>query len=334
MTTSFFQFGSPYFLFLLLLLPLVWWWQGKKKGVSIRYSSLKLFSPITGKDSIRFHFPRFFFMVGLALLIIALSRPQAGFKSTEITAEGIDIMLTLDTSGSMKALDFEIEGQRTNRMEVIKKVVDDFIAHRVSDRIGLVIFGDTAFTQCPLTLDYDILRSFLKFVRIGMAGESTAIGNALATSVKRLKDKPTKSKIIILLTDGSSNAGEVAPITAAQIAKDYGIKVYTIGVGSNLEVPFPQETPFGTRIIRARLDMDEASLKEIANITGGRYFKATDTSELQKIYATIDQLEKTEVNMKQFKEVNELYFWFVGAALLLMMSGLLLENTLLMRLPL
>lgn len=331
----FFHFGSPYFLILLLLVPFIFFIYYRSYGqAKIRFSSLKLFSSFkkSRKESFKFILP---LLRGLSLvfLIIALARPQLGTKSTEVLSEGVDILLTIDTSGSMKALDFHLKGSEVNRLDVVKNVVSDFIERRDYDRMGMIIFGEEAYTQCPLTLDHNILLSFLQWIRIGIIGDGTAIGNALAVSVKRLKDQPTKSKVIILLTDGRNNAGEVDPITAAQIAKKYGIKVYTIGVGSRGPVPYPEETPFGVRQVLARLDLDEDTLKQIADITFGRYFRATETDELEEIYQTIDQLEKTEIKMKEYNDYHELYMWFVIIGLVLMILEIGLSHTIFMRIP-
>ena len=335
MNKLFFQFDGPYFFALLLLLPIIYLFSSKVSGlIKINFSSVKLFSGITRsfKEKFQFIVPLLRIVV-LALFIAALARPQWGNKTTEILSEGIDILLAIDTSGSMKALDFHLEKSEANRLDVVKKVVDDFIAHRSYDRIGMVIFGEEAYTQCPLTLDYDVLRTFLRWIRIGIVGDGTAIGNGLATAVKRLKDQPTKSKIIILLTDGRNNAGEVAPLTAAAIAHEFNIKVYTIGVGSKGPVPYPEETPFGVRKVYAELDQDEDTLKEIAMITGGKYFSAVNTEELEEIYATIDKLEKSEVKVKEYSEYFELYPWFLLAGLVLLAFEAVLSQTVFMRIP-
>ena len=252
--------------------------------------------------------------IALVLLIIALARPQSGTKASEVLTEGIDIMLCLDTSGSMQALDFKWQDERHNRLEVVKNVVSDFINGRTNDRIGMVVFGEEAFTQCPLTLDYGVLLNFLDQVEIGMAGDSTAIGSALGTCVNRLKERESKSKVIILLTDGRSNAGSLSPQTAAEIAETYSIKTYTVGVGTAGEVPFLVDTIFGKKYMYQRVDLDEETLKEIATVTGGSYFKATDTETLEEIYRKIDKLEKTKVEVKEYMEYEELFGWFLLSA--------------------
>lgn len=323
------RFASPFFLLGLLLIPLLIFYEKKRQRGFVFYSSLSL---LEGGGA---SFPhRFFLWIPLALriaafsfLLFALARPQLANVRTEVTSEGVDILLTIDTSGSMRALDFKIGGEEVDRLTAVKKVVSDFIQHRVSDRIGMVVFGEMAYTQTPLTLDYDVLSSFLDQVEIGAAGDATAIGDGLALSVKRLKDLPSKSKIIILLTDGRSNAGRLTPEKAAEIAATYGIKVYTIGVGTRGPVPFPEPTMFGIRQILVQLDIDEETLQRIAEKTGGQYFRATDTEGLKKIYDTIDKLEKSEAKVKHYQEYHELFrYWVIPALLLLLLESLLRET--------
>jgi Ca-activated chloride channel family protein len=271
--------------------------------------------------------------MGIGLCVIALARPQAGQKETEILTEGIDIVLCLDTSGSMRALDFEREGRRTDRLEVVREVVKAFIQKRQNDRIGMVVFGEQAFTQCPLTMDYGVLLSFLDRIEIGMAGDSTAVGSALATGVKRLKEVPGKSKVVILVTDGRNNAGRIAPETAAEIARTYEVKVYTIGVGVEGDSPFLMETLFGKRYVYQKVDLDEETLKHIADVTGGAYFRAEDTASLEKIYEQIDEMERTEAKVKEYMEYEELFAQFAFPGLLLILTGFVLENTRFRKIP-
>jgi Ca-activated chloride channel family protein len=271
--------------------------------------------------------------LALALFIMALARPQSGIKSTEVTTEGIDIMLCIDTSGSMRALDFKTGGERGTRLEAVKKVVSDFIAGRKNDRIGMVVFGQEAFTQCPLTLDYGVLMSLLDSAEIGMAGDATAIGSALGICVKRLKELEAQSKVVILLTDGRNNTGTVSPSTAADIARTYGIKVYTIGVGSRGEAPFLVDSFFGKRYIYRRVDLDEETLKEIADKTGGTYFRATNTDALEKIYQKIDEMEKTEVTVKEYTEYEELFMYFLIPGLIILLGEVVLSHTRLRKIP-
>ncbi|RIJ99455.1 MAG: aerotolerance regulator BatA [Candidatus Brocadia sp.] len=270
----------------------------------------------------------------LVLLVIALSRPQYGNEQTKVVTEGIDIVLTVDVSGSMLAEDFEIGGQRYNRLHVIKPVVKDFIQKRTNDRIGLVVFAGRPYTQCPLTLDYGMLLQLLEKAQIGMVEDGTAIGSALGSSIERLKDTRAKSKVIILLTDGRNNAGEIDPFTAAEIARTFGIKIYTIGAGTKGLAPFPAVDIFGNRVMKqVKIDIDDDALKEIAKITGGNYYRATDTESLREIYHQIDKLEKTESEVTQYTEYNELFHYFLLPAFGLLLVELGLTKTKLRKLP-
>jgi Ca-activated chloride channel family protein len=233
----------------------------------------------------------------------------------------------------MQAMDFEENNQPVDRLTVVKDVVSEFIDSREFDRMGMVVFGNEAFTQCPLTLDHDILHSFLKKLQIGVAGDSTAIGSAIGISVKRLKDLESKSKVIILLTDGRNNAGNITPLQAAEIAKTYDIKIYTVGVGTQGEAPFPINTPFGQKMMMQRVEMDEDSLKKISEQTGGQYFRATDSDSLKQIYAQIDSLEKSEVKWIDHSEYRELFPFFLIPALLLVLFETVLTQTRLRRVP-
>ena len=330
-----FRFEDPWFLlFGLVLLPVLFF-HGRKRGkAAIRFSSLLPFRQIAPAKGVAIRQVLIVLRcMGIGLLVLALARPQAGEKETEIITEGVDIMLCLDTSGSMQALDFQLEGERANRLAVVKKVVEDFIKKRKDDRIGMVVFGQEAFTQCPLTMDYGVLLSFLKRLEIGMAGDSTAVGSALATSVKRLKDMPGKSKVVILLTDGRNNAGQISPLTAAEIAKTYNIKVYTIGVGVEGESPFLMETFFGPKYVYQKVDLDEETLREIAEKTDGEYFRATDTASLEKVYDQIDKMERTEAKIKEYTEYEELFHRFALAGLLLLLAEFVLANTRFRKIP-
>jgi len=270
--------------------------------------------------------------LALACLIVGLARPQRGRAETEVTSEGIDIMLAIDASGSMAAMDFKLDGEAVNRLTVVKKVVADFIRQQKGDRIGMVVFGDEAYTQCPLTLDYDVLNQFLDHVEIGIAGDGTAIGDGLALAVKRLKDLPGKSRVVILLTDGRNNAGSVSPEKAAEIAKTFGVKVYTIGIGTKGPVPFPQPGIFGSRLIYVDLDMDEETLAKIADVTGGQHYFATDTKKLEAIYQEIGQLEKTKAKVKHYQVFEEYYGYLGFAGLGLLFLEVFLGSTWLRRL--
>ncbi len=330
-----FRFEDPWLLLSGLVLIPVFYAYWKRRGSGrIRFSDLSPFGTIPPSLSVQLrHSLIVFRCMGIGLCVIALARPQAGQKETEILTEGIDIVLCLDTSGSMRALDFEREGKRTDRLEVVREVVKAFIQKRNNDRIGMVVFGEQAFTQCPLTMDYGVLLSFLDRIEIGMAGDSTAVGAALATGVKRLKEVPGKSKVIILVTDGRNNAGRIAPETAAEIAKTYKVKVYTIGVGVEGESPFLMDTLFGKRYVYQKVDLDEETLRNIADVTGGAYFRAQDAASLQDIYEQIDQMERTEAKVKEYMEYEELFVRFAFPGLLLILAGFVLENTRFRKLP-
>lgn len=269
----------------------------------------------------------------LALLVVAWARPQGGTRQEEVISEGVDIQLVVDTSGSMKALDFQVGGESVTRLDVSKNVVRDFIERRVNDRIGLVVFGLDAITQCPLTVDYGILLTLLDDLRIGMVGDGTAIGTALGTAVQRLKDAKSKSRIVVLLTDGRNNAGAIEPEQAARIAQTYGVKVYTIGVGTRGKAPFLVDGLLGRRIVYQDADLDEESLARIAEVTGGRFFRATDTQSLLEIYRTIDQMEKTEIKTREFTRYEELYPTPLALGLLLLLAEFGLANTRFRRIP-
>lgn len=321
------RFATPHWLALLLTLPLIWWWLRRRRP-TLGYSAVSLlqnsgmtlaFDPRMWGWALR--------SLALVCLIIALARPQSGRQITEVTSEGVDILLAIDTSGSMQALDFTWQGERENRLAVVKRVVTNFIEARPYDRIGLVVFGEEAFTQSPLTLDHQLLDEFVDAMEIGMAGEATAIGSAIAVSTQRLKELKAEEKILILLTDGQSNAGPLTPNQAAEAAAHYGIKIYTIGAGTQGKAPFEVEGFFGKRTIYREVDLDEPTLRQVAKVTGGRYFRATDTDELQKIYQVIDELEKTEVQVKNYDLYDELYRPWLAIALLCLLLERLLQLT-------
>lgn len=329
------RFEDPWLFVFLILIPSIIFYQWKGVGRNrVRFSSLDNLKRLKKPTSL---FLRYILLVlrclAIALLVMALARPQSGTKASKVLTEGIDIVLCLDTSGSMQALDFKWENKRQNRLQVVKRVVRNFIKGRKNDRIGMVVFGEEAFTQCPLTLDYGVLLNFLDQVEIGMAGDSTAIGSALGTCVKRLKDLKSKSKVVILLTDGRNNAGRVSPETAAEIAKTFNIKTYTIGVGKEGEAPFLVDTIFGKKYVYQRVDLDEETLKGIAEITGGTYFKATNTRALEEIYDQIDKLEKTKVEVKEYMEYQELFHWFLLSGLACILLEMVLANTRFRKIP-
>ena len=325
-------FANPIILFLLLLIPVlvVWYWlRLRSKESAIRYSTLSPFATIkpTRKERLR-HLPFIFRMVTLALIIVALARPQSTSKTENVHTEGIDIVMALDISSSMLSEDL-----KPNRIEAAKNVAIDFINGRTNDRIGLVIFSSSSFTQCPLTLDYAVLKSLIRKVKTGMIEDGTAIGLGIATSVARLKDSKAKSKIIILLTDGQNNRGEIDPLTAAQVAQTFGIRIYTIGVGTNGEAPYPVQTPFGIQYQMLPASVEEGTLKQIADITGGKYFRANDNDKLRAIYKEIDQLEKTRIEVRSFKRYAEMFYPLALVAFILMMIDIALSNLYLRKIP-
>ncbi len=325
-------FANKGFLFLLLLIPAlsVWYYfRQKYRESDVRFSSLTPFSEIssTRKERAR-HLPFILRMAALALLIFALARPQSTSHGENVYSEGIDIVLALDISGSMIAEDFH-----PNRVEAAKAVAQEFINGRTNDRIGLVIFSSESFTQCPLTVDYAVLKNLLKVVKPGMIEDGTAIGLGIANAVNRLKDSKSKSKIIILLTDGVNNRGEIDPTTAAQIAASYGIRVYTVGMGTIGEAPYPAQTPFGIRYQMMPVDLDENALMKIAALTDGKYFRATDNTTLEKIYKEIDRLEKTRIEVRSYRRFAELFYPYVGLALFLLMVDIGISKTWLRKLP-
>lgn len=325
-------FAYPFVLWLLLVVPALAYWYWKKKestSPDFTFSSLQIFgkAPVTIKEKLA-HFPALLRLLGLAFLIIAAARPQSFSSGENIYTEGIDIAMVLDISGSMMAEDF-----KPNRVEAAKKVIDDFIAGRTTDKIGLVIFSGESFTQCPLTIDYAVLRNLLKEIHTGMIEDGTAIGNAIANGVNRLKDSKAKSKVMILLTDGVNNRGEIDPLTAAQIAQKFGIRIYSVGVGTMGEAPYPFQTPFGTRYQMIPVEIDENILKQISGITGGKYFRATNNATLAQIYEEIDRMEKTRVEVTSFRHAKELYFGWALIGLILILTEVGLSKTYLKRLP-
>ena len=314
-----FRFAYPV---ILALLTAVFGWlvfSLWRKPACITYSITSVIAQMSGNAN-RFliKLPLILRTVCLVLLVLGAARPQLYNVSREILSPGVDIMLCLDTSGSMEAMDFKIDSRPVTRLAAVKKVVNEFIKKRESDRIGLVVFGEEAFTQSPLTMDKGLLLSLVERMEIGMAGDRTAIGSALAIGGKRLKDLEAKAKILILLTDGRNNAGSITPQQAAEAVRAFGVRIYSIGVGGTGPAPFRVRTAFGTRIIHQRVDLDEDTLREIAGIGGGKYFRASDSEKLSEIYDIIDREEKTEVKVKEFFHFRELYLYFLIPALILL----------------
>ncbi len=317
------RLAEPWFL---LLLPVVALLYGlyRRRRLAVRFPSLRvLMAPTSGRLARLRHLPFILRCVATAAVIIALARPQSGETHSERTAEGLDIVLILDTSRSMESRDYVWGNERPNRLVVVKRVINDFIAARPSDRIGIVVFGSEAFTQAPLTLDHQVLYRFIEHIQIGMAGDATAIGDGLITAINRLKPVQAKSKVAILLTDGGNNSGRTDPMAAAQVAATMGVKVYTIGVGAN---PPPGQA-------QGDFDLDEKALKDIAAATKGRYFRAADTSTLVNVYQTIDQLEKVKVTVDSYALYEEEFAAFVAVALACLALEVLLGLTRLRRLP-
>jgi len=327
-----FRFAYPYALLLLLLLPaLVWASLRRRDRRSVGFPSLDLFVGAGLEASAWKCYGTLALRVGvLALIVLAIARPQTGRSEHTTHTEGIDIVLVLDASGSMQAEDFK----PNNRLFVAKQVVKEFISKRQHDRIGLVAFAAHAITQCPLTLDYPVLDKLVDEVDIGMLEDGTAIGVALATACNRLKHSDAKSRVVILLTDGQNNAGEIDPTTAAKVAASLGIKVYTIGVGTKGRAPMPVDDPvFGRRMVSMEVNLDEDTLTRIADLTGGHYFRATDHDELVKIYDRIDEMERTRIEQKTFVSYTDHYRWFVLPALGMLVLELALGRSLLREIP-
>jgi Ca-activated chloride channel family protein len=330
------RFLQPEWFWLLAVLPLVWLWRGRRGSVAaIEYSDVSL-----ARDLARHSRSRIGGWVWLlpilaaALMIVGLARPQRQNSRVEVTANGIDIVLGLDVSGSMQALDFKAAGRRLNRIAIVKTVVSKFIEERPSDRIGLIAFAGAPYLVSPLTLDHDWLLQNLERVDVGGVDDGTAIGSAIASAVNHLRDTRAKSKVVILLTDGVNNTGKIAPIAAAEAAKALGVKVYTIGVGVRGEAPIPVKDERGnSHIIMARVDVDEKTLQTVADLTGGKFYRATDTDSLQKIYDQINTFEKSAQTVQKFEQVEELYSWVLIPSLILLALGLMFQLTRFRRLP-
>ena len=333
------RLDDPWVLGLLLLLPLIYRVRRASPDAALRYPALAALREVAGfglrgRATWRWVLPALRLAAAICL-IGALARPQGGIAASRVFAEGIDIVLAVDVSGSMLAEDFTLDGKRANRLAAVKAVVAEFVSRRGGgDRIGLVLFSARPYTQCPLTLDHGWLQKNLERAEIGMIEDGTAIGSALAAAVGRLEASDAKSKIIILLTDGQNNAGKVKPLTAAEAAKALGYHVYTIGAGTRGLAPFPARDLFGNRVYQPMpVDIDETTLREIAKTTGGRYFRATDTENLQNIYAEIDTLEKSPHAGLHFKEYRELYPWLLIPGVLLLGVEVVLGRTVLRVLP-
>lgn len=326
------SFKNPEFFYLfLLLIPMIAWyiWKQKKAGASIQFSSDMGFAriPMSWKYYFR-HSVFVLFLMSMSMLIVVLARPQSSNSWQNVTTEGIDIVIALDISSSMLAMDFQ-----PNRIEAAKNVATQFISGRQNDKIGLVIFSGESFTQCPLTTDHATVINLFRNIESGMIEDGTAIGNGLATAVSRLKESTAISKVIILLTDGVNNRGEIAPVTAAELAKTFGIRVYTVGIGTIGTAPYPMQTPFGVQVRDVKVDIDETTLMKIAETTDGKYFRATNNNKLAEIYKEIDKLEKSKIDVKEYSKKEEEYMKYALAAALFLIIGLFLKSTIFRNIP-
>ena len=329
----FYRFADPLVLLGLLSIPLFvafYWYRKERRQASIRFSQLDLIRQTKVRSA---RWSRYLLlslrMLAVAGIIMALARPQSGLRGEEIKTEGIDIILSLDVSSSMLAEDIE-----PNRIEAAKVVAAEFVQGRRNDRIGLAVFSGKAYTQCPLTLDYGVLLALFQEMEVGMIEDGTAVGMGLGVAVNRLRDSDAKSKVIILLTDGRNNRGEIEPKTAAQLAASFGIRIYAIGAGKHGTARYPVDDPFlGRRYVQMRVDVDEEMLKEVADLTGGQYFRATDRESLESIYQEIDELEKTEIEVTEFTRYAELFHFPLGFAVVILLLEVVLANTRFRKLP-
>jgi Ca-activated chloride channel family protein len=328
------RFANPEFLGLLIFIPIMIFWYVKRQQRSagtIRFSNLEMIKSATISVRVKFRHGLFLLRVlGVILVIIALARPQSGKTEEQVITEGIDIILSMDISSSMLAEDFKPR----NRLEAAKLVAKNFVQGRSNDRIGLVVFSGKSFTQCPLTLDYGVLLNFLDQIYIGMIEDGTAIGMAIANCVNRLRESKAISKVVILLTDGRNNRGELDPITAARLAQSMGVRIYTIGAGKRGEALYPIEDPiFGKRYVHMPVEIDEELLTQIAQITNGKYFRATDTRSLEQIYQEIGAMEKTKIEVKEFTRYRELFVPYLMVAILLLLAEIALSQTVFRKIP-
>ena len=330
-------FAHPWLLPLLLLLPLAAWLKGRRgKAPAFVYSSVKLVAGLTGAQRSRAGaLLAALRWLALAVLIVALAQPRLAKSTTEVKASGVDIVCALDLSGSMISEDFVVHGERVNRVDMAKSVLKDFIDGRPNDRIGLVVFAVQAFIAAPLTLDHDYLQENLARLAIGtISSDATAIGDALTTAINRLRDVKSKSKIIILATDGQNNSGKIDPLVATEAAAALGVKIYTVGIGEQGSAPMP--VFIGGRKVAYQnvpVDVDEETLQKIADKTGGKYFRADNAEKFKQIYAEIDKLEKTEATINKYTQFKELFPWLLGAGFSLLLLEFALGQTALRRLP-
>lgn len=320
------SFAHPYYFGLFLLIPFMIWWQYSRKKAdnpSIRLTTIAGIKEVKPTWRVMFRPTMFWLRVlSLSFLIIALARPQSSSVSESIDSEGIDIVMSIDVSGSMLAEDL-----KPNRIEAAKKVATEFVGNRPTDRMGLVIFAGESFTQVPITIDHNVLKEQISKIKSGVLVDGTAIGMGLATGVDRLRASKAKSRVLILLTDGVNNTGLIDPSTALEIAKRYKVRVYTIGIGSEGQAPYPVQTPFGTQKQMMPVQIDEALLKKIATETGGKYYRATSNKSLKSVYTEIDQLEKTKIEVSSYKQYAELFFPFALLAIIFLLAEMVLRYT-------
>ena len=326
------KFANPYFFLLFLLVPAMivfYIFYLKKKRTQISFPGFENFEGMKSSFRRKVHFLPFILkLLAFSAAVVAMARPQSSLSGRNVKTEGIDIMMALDISSSMLAEDL-----KPNRIEAAKKVAEEFIDSRPNDRIGLVVFGGESFTQCPLTTDHAVLKNLFSGIESGMLADGTAIGEGLATAVNRIRESKAKSKVIILLTDGVNNVGSIAPETAGEISKTFGIRVYTIGVGTRGMAPYPFKTPFGIQYQNMEVQIDEAVMKKIAEETDGKYFRATNSSKLKEVYDEIDKLEKTKIDVTEFHNYSEEFYPFALIALLFLVLDIILRYTLFKRLP-
>jgi Ca-activated chloride channel family protein len=330
------RFLQPEWFWAFTVLPLVILWRGRRGPVAaVEYSDVSLARDVARRTRSRIGGVVWLLpIIAAALMIVGLARPQRTHSRTEVTANGIDIVLGLDISGSMQALDFTVNNYRVNRIAVVKSVVSKFIDERPDDRIGLIAFAAAPYIVSPLTLDHDWLQQNLDRVNTGLGDDGTAIGSAIAAAVNHLRTTTAKSKVVILLTDGVNNSGKISPLAAAEAARALGVKVYTIGVGVRGKAPIPVRDDKGNiHVVMANVDVDEKTLQAVANETGGQFYRATDTDSLQKIYEQINRYEKSAQTVQKFEHVEELYRWPLFPALGLLGIGILLQQTRFRRLP-
>jgi len=330
------RFLQPEWFWAFTVLPLIVLWRGRRGPVAaVEYSDVSLARDVARRTRSRIGGVVWLLaIIAAALIIVALARPQRTHSRTEVTANGIDIVLGLDVSGSMQALDFTVNDHRVSRIAVVKSVVSEFIDERPNDRIGLIAFAASPYIVSPLTLDHDWLLQNLERINVGIGDDGTAIGSAIAAAVNHLRMTPAKSKVVILLTDGVNNSGKITPLAAAEAARALGVKVYTIGVGVRGKVPIPVRDEAGKiHVIMANVDIDEVTLQAIASETGGLFYRATDTDSLQKIYEQINHYETSAQAVQKFEHVEELYRWPLFPSLGLLGLGVILQQTRFRRLP-